>query len=53
MKKDFTHLNPELKGIKEEVVVPSERTINLLKQFARSYFVDKSLPQNMNGFCLN
>lgn len=53
MKKNFTHLNPELIRKKEKVVVPSDHTINFLKQLARSYFVDKTLPKSINGFCLN
>lgn len=53
MKNNFTHLDLDSNRKKEEVVVPSERTIKVLKQFARSYFVDKALPQNMSGICLN
>lgn len=38
---------------KEEVVVPSEKTINFLKQFARSYYVEKALPKSLNELCIN
>ncbi len=51
MKKVFTHKNVDRK--KEEVVAPSEKTLELLKQFARAYHVEKSLPKGMNGMCIN
>lgn len=49
MKKDFT----QKKCQEEKVVVPSKRTIDYLKQFARSYYVENALPNKLNGFCLN
>lgn len=49
MKKDFT----QKKCRKGKVVVPSRRSIDFLKQFARSYYVENTLPNKLNGFCLN
>lgn len=37
----------------EKVVAPSEKTINLLKQFARSCYVEKTLPKSLNELCMN
>lgn len=36
-----------------KVVAPSENTLNFLKQFARSYYVEKALPKTINDFCIN
>ena len=49
MKRSFT----QKKCQDEKVVVPSKRTIDLLKQFARTYYVENSLPSELNGLCLN
>ena len=49
MKKSFT----QKKYQDEKVVVPSKKTIDLLKQFARSYYVEHTLPNELNGLCLN
>lgn len=51
MKKVFTQENP----LKEDrvVVAPSDKTLEFLKQFARAYYVDKSLPQQVNSLCRN
>lgn len=51
MKKIFTPKQLDKKN--EEVVAPSEKTLEFLKQFARSYHVDRSLPRELNGFCVN
>lgn len=40
-------------GDSGKVVVPSEKTLNILKQFARAYYVEKALPKAMNGLCVN
>lgn len=49
MKRNFT----QKKCQDEKVVVPSKRTIDYLKQFARSYYVENTFPKELNGFCLN
>jgi len=49
MKKDSTQKCLD----KGKVVVPSANTIKFLKQFARSYYVDKKLPSKLNGLCVN
>ncbi|MBD8388733.1 hypothetical protein [Dysgonomonas sp. BGC7] len=36
-----------------EVVAPSEKTLDFLKQFAHTYYVDKSLPKDINYLCVN
>ncbi|WP_185155663.1 hypothetical protein [Dysgonomonas sp. 521] len=36
-----------------EVVAPAKSTMDFIKQFARTYYVEKSLPKPMNGFCIN
>lgn len=50
MKKNSTQKMYKSKG---EVVVPSRSTIDFLKQFARTYYVDKALPKAINGLCIN
>ncbi|MDU1889306.1 MAG: hypothetical protein E6767_01330 [Dysgonomonas sp.] len=37
----------------EEVVAPSAKTLDFIKQFAHTYHVEKSLPKPINGFCTN
>ena len=37
----------------EKVVVPSKNTLNFLEQFARTYYVEKSLPKLLNELCMN
>lgn len=32
---------------------PSAKTIDFLKTFARTYYVEKSLPDQMNEICIN
>ncbi|MDR2956433.1 MAG: hypothetical protein LBV43_15275 [Prevotella sp.] len=50
MKKMIT----QVKQRKEkEVVAPSEKTLDFLKQFARVYHVEKSLPKEISGLCTN
>jgi len=36
-----------------EVVVPAKSTLDFIKQFARTYYVEKSLPKTINGYCIN
>lgn len=52
MKKNIT---PKLcNGLKDEkVVAPSTETLDFIKQFARSYYVDKNLPVSLAGICVN
>lgn len=49
MKKSYT----QKKCQDVKVVVPSKKTIDFLKQFARSYYVENALPNGLNGLCLN
>lgn len=51
MKKITTPKNFDKK--KEEVVVPSLKTLEFIKQFSRAYYVNNSIPKEMNGLCLN
>lgn len=51
MKKNFTRENIDNK--KKKVVVPSDNTLNFLKQFARIYYYEESLPDPMNKFYMN
>ena len=37
----------------KKVVAPSEKTLDFLKQFARVHYIDKSLPNAINGLCVN
>ncbi|MDR2948353.1 MAG: hypothetical protein LBV71_04015 [Prevotella sp.] len=37
----------------EKVVAPSKNTLDFLKQFARTYYVEKSLPKPLNELCVN
>ncbi|MBF0577521.1 hypothetical protein [Dysgonomonas sp. GY617] len=32
---------------------PSEETLNFLRMFAHSYYVEPSLPESLNATCLN
>lgn len=54
MKKDIT---PDLCNDKDrkegKVVAPSARTLNFIKQFARSYYVEQKLPMPLAGICVN
>lgn len=36
-----------------KVVAPAKSTLDFLKQFARTYYVEKSLPKTINGYCIN
>lgn len=38
---------------KETVVVPSQKTLEFIKQFSRTYYVDNSIPKRLDGLCLN
>jgi len=51
MKKIFTPKHSEKNN--EEVVAPSDKSLDFLKQFARTYYVEKSLPKAINGLCVN
>ncbi|MDH6309778.1 hypothetical protein M2451_002038 [Dysgonomonas sp. PFB1-18] len=51
MKKVFTPKNVGKK--QKEVVAPSEKTLDFLRQFARAYYVEKSLPRAVNEICVN
>lgn len=51
MKKVFTPTNS--KPTNQKVVVPSEKTLDFLKQFAHSYYIEKSLPEPINNLCIN
>lgn len=51
MKKIFTHKQSETK--EKKVVVPSDKTLDFLKQFAYTYYVDKNLPATLGGLCVN
>lgn len=51
MKKISTQKNRG--GNEEKVVAPSEKTLNFLKQFARTYYVEKALPVAINNLCVN
>ena len=37
----------------EQVVVPTQKTLEFIRQFARTYYVDNSIPKEMNSLCLN
>jgi len=37
----------------QKVVAPSEKTLGFLKQFARTYYVETSLPRQVNEICVN
>lgn len=37
----------------KEVVAPSAETLGFIKQFARSYYVEKRLPSALSGICVN
>lgn len=52
MKKIFTPKEP-MREEDKMVVAPSDKTLNFLKQFARTYYVDKSLPKPVNDLCMN
>lgn len=51
MRKIFTPKN--FNENKKEVVAPSNKTLDFIKQFAHTYHVEKSLPEPVNGFCVN
>lgn len=52
MKKNIT---PNLCKVSEDkkVVAPSIQTLDFIKQFARSYYVEKKLPNVFCGVCVN
>lgn len=52
MKRDIT-IKLNEKNSQKKVVVPSDETLNFIKQFARSYVVAKQLPDSISGFCVN
>lgn len=37
----------------EKVVVPSQSTLDFLKLYARTCYVDKKLPKDLNCLCVN
>lgn len=37
----------------EKVVAPSKKTLDFLKQFARTYHAEEALPQSVNELYLN
>lgn len=43
----------DLNDKKEKVVVPSQKTLEFIKQFSRTYYVNNSVPKELNGLCLN
>lgn len=51
MKKISTPRNLGKKS--EEVVAPSSKTLEFIKQFSRTYQIENSLPKSMNSICLN
>lgn len=53
MKKTTTKLRGDLNKKEKEVVVPSAKTLDFLKSFARTYYVEKSLPTPLNEVCVN
>ncbi|MFT3995356.1 MAG: hypothetical protein QM660_13670 [Dysgonomonas sp.] len=54
MKKTITTKQHGNLDEKEElVVVPSSRTLDFLRAFARSYYVEKTLPTSLNEVCVN
>ena len=50
MKKDIT---PLLCDGKKKVVVPSDKTVDFLKIYARTFFTEKKLPTSINTLCVN
>ena len=38
---------------RKKVVAPSAETLNFIKQFARSYYVEQKLPVPLSGICIN
>lgn len=52
MKKIVT-IKKRKKQIEEEVVAPSESTLDFIKMFARTYYVDKKITAPINHFCIN
>lgn len=54
MKKTITpKLNKDVRPKTQEVVAPSDQTLDFLRLFARTYYVDKSLPSPINEVCVN
>ena len=54
MKKDITSdLCNDKNSKKEKVVAPSAETLNFIKQFARTYYVEQTLPMPLAGICVN
>lgn len=37
----------------KKVVAPSEKTLDFLRSFARTYHVEQSLPKGLNSLCVN
>ena len=42
-----------LKKTEAKVVAPSEKALNFIRLFARSYYVERSLPLTDNGININ
>ena len=54
MKKNPTPLRrSDLQQREKGVVVPSAKTLSFLKSFARTYYVEKSLPSPLGELCIN
>lgn len=53
MKKNYTHKLCKSVDNGREVVAPAKSTLDFLKQFARTYYAEKSLPRSLNEFCVN
>lgn len=52
MKKIVTNKKLGRRGEKE-VVAPSENTLDFIKMFARTYYVDKNIVDPINNVCIN
>lgn len=54
MKKDINSDLPDNGSKKrKKVVAPSAETLNFIKQFARTYYVEQKLPVPLSVICIN
>lgn len=53
MKNDITSELNNDENKSRKVVAPSVRTLDFIKQFARSYYVEQKLPNPLSGICVN
>lgn len=53
MKKDITPNLCNDCNKEKKVVAPSAETLSFIKQFARSYYVERELPVSLSGICVN